>query len=117
MPRKEDTRKLEEWKAVLINQGDFLKELVQTVLQEFLEAEMTDALGAGRYERTGGRQGYRAGFYGRTLVTRVGKLELRVPQDRAGRFSTELFARYQRSEQALVTAAKAVGQCSENGCA
>ena len=38
----------------------------------------------------------------RTLVTRVGKLELRVPQDRDGRFSTELFERYQRSEQALV---------------
>jgi transposase-like protein len=35
-------------------------------------------------------------------VTRVGKLELRVPQDRDGRFSTELFERYQRSEQALV---------------
>jgi transposase-like protein len=38
------------------------------------------------------------------LITRVGKLELRVPQDRAGRFSTELFERYQRSERALVAA-------------
>jgi transposase-like protein len=46
--------------------------------------------------------GYRSGSYGRTLITRVGKLELRVPQDRAGRFSTELFERYQRSERALV---------------
>ena len=51
-----------------------------------------------------GRQGYRSGYYGRTLITRVGKLELRVPQDRAGRFSTELFERYQRSERALVAA-------------
>lgn len=40
--------------------------------------------------------------HNRTLITRVGKLELRVPQDRDGRFSTELFERYQRSEQALV---------------
>ena len=48
------------------------------------------------------RLGYRSGYYTRTLVTRVGKLELRVPQDRDGRFSTELFERYQRSEQALV---------------
>ena len=40
----------------------------------------------------------------RTLVTRIGKLELRVPQDRDGRFSTELFERYQRSERALVAA-------------
>jgi len=37
-------------------------------------------------------------------VTRVGKLELRVPQDRNGRFSTEIFERYQRSEKALVSA-------------
>jgi transposase-like protein len=34
----------------------------------------------------------------------VGKLELRVPQDRDGRFSTELFDRHQRSERALVAA-------------
>ena len=42
--------------------------------------------------------------YQRSLITRVGTLELRVPQDRAGRFSTELFERYQRSEKALVSA-------------
>jgi putative transposase len=71
-------------------------------MQEMLEAEMTDALGAEKSERTPARLGYRAGYYTRTLVTRVGKLELRVPQDRDGRFSTELFERYQRSEQALV---------------
>src|SRR5262249_17227362 len=68
-----------------------------------LEAEMTDALGAEKGERTAGRLGYRSGYYTRTLVTRVGKLELRVPQDRDGRFSTELFERYQRSEQGLVS--------------
>ncbi len=38
------------------------------------------------------------------LVTRVGQLELRVPQDRQGYFSTAVFARYQRSEKALVAA-------------
>ena len=53
-------------------------------------------------ERTPDRVGYRAGYYPRSLVTRVGKLALRVPRDRQGRFSTELFERYQRSEQALV---------------
>jgi transposase-like protein len=46
-------------------------------------------------ERTTARLGYRSGYYTRTLVTRVGKLELRVPH-RDGRFSTELFERYQR---------------------
>ena len=82
--------------------SDGLREIVRAVMQEMLEAEMTDALGAEKGERTVARLGYRSGYYTRTLVTRVGKLELRVPQDRDGRFSTELFERYQRSEQALV---------------
>jgi putative transposase len=81
---------------------DGLREIVRAVMQEMLEAEMTDAVGAEKGERTAARLGYRSGYYTRTLVTRVGKLELRVPQDRDGRFSTELFERYQRSEQALV---------------
>jgi len=81
---------------------DGLREIVRAVMQEMLEAEMTDALGAEKGERTAARLGYRSGYYTRTLVTRIGKLELRVPQDRDGRFSTELFERYQRSEQASV---------------
>jgi putative transposase len=89
-------------KELLRGSPDGLREIVRAVLQEVLEAEMTDALGAAKGERTAARLGYRAGHYSRTLVTRVGKLELRVPQDREGRFSTELFERYQRSEQALV---------------
>ena len=61
-------------------------------------------MGAAKSERTTGRHGYRSGYYGRSLITRVGKLELRIPQDRTGQFSTELFERYQRSERALVAA-------------
>ena len=91
-------------KALLAGDEEFLRALVRTALQEVLEAEMTEALGAEKGERTSSRLGYRSGYYGRTLVTRIGKLELRVPQDRAGRFSTELFERYQRSERALVAA-------------
>src|SRR5207244_8384137 len=91
-------------KALLAADEEFLRVLVRTALQEVLEAEMVEALGAEKSERTAGRQGYRSGYYGRTLITRVGKLELRVPQDRAGRFSAELFERYQRSEKALVAA-------------
>jgi putative transposase len=90
-------------KELFAQDPDGLKELVRAVMQEMLEAEMTDALGAAKGERSDGRLGYRSGYYGRTLITRVGKLELRVPQDRDGRFSTELFERYQRSERALVT--------------
>ena len=83
---------------------DSLKELLREVLQEVLEQEMTDALGAEKGERSPGRLGYRSGYYSRGLVTRVGKLELRIPQDRQGQFSTQIFERYQRSEKALVSA-------------
>ena len=65
---------------------------------------MTEAAGAQKGERVEGRLSYRSGHYARNLITRVGKLELRVPQDRNGRFSTEIFERYQRSEKALVAA-------------
>ena len=63
---------------------------------------MTEALAAEKGERTDGRLGYRSGYYSRALITRVGTLELRVPQHRSGRFSTELFECYGRSEKALV---------------
>src|SRR5271156_146936 len=91
-------------KALAGNDREFLRQLIRTTLQEVLEAEMTEALAAAKSERTVGRNGYRSGYYGRSLITRVGKLELRIPQDRTGRFSTELFERYQRSERALVAA-------------
>jgi putative transposase len=92
-----------DWKAALVA-DDVFRELLRGTIQQVLEAEMEEAVGASKWERTDGRLGYRSGYRGRTLVTRVGKLELRVPQDRAGRFSTELFERYQRSEKAFVSA-------------
>ena len=104
MTVKDRTRGTTDLKALVASDPDFVRVLVRTALQEVLEAEMSETLGAAKGERTVGRLGYRAGYYGRTLVTRVGKLELRVPQDREGRFSTELFERYQRSERALVAA-------------
>jgi putative transposase len=90
--------------AILLDDPGFLRGIVERALQAVLEEEMTAHLGAARYERGEGRTGYRNGHRPRTLTTRVGTIELRVPQDRDGTFSTELFARYQRSEQALVTA-------------
>jgi putative transposase len=94
---------LAEVKGLLEQEGDFLRSLVQEIVQQTLEVEMEATIGAGKGERTEARCGYRSGYYHRTLLTRVGKLELRVPQDRQGRFSTEVFERYQRSEKALVS--------------
>lgn len=90
--------------SLFVSDRDLFKELLRESLQEVLEAEMTELIGAAPGERSAERTGYRAGHYGRSLVTRIGKLELRVPRDRDGRFSTELFERYQRSEKALVSA-------------
>ena len=104
MVQRKSIVSLGEVKGLLHEDRDFLKELLHEVIQEVLEAEMNDALGAQKGERTGDRLGYRSGYYPRALITRVGKLELRVPQDRQGRFSTEVFERYQRSEKALVSA-------------
>ena len=107
MARKQDSQKEEAWKDVfskVIKEENFLRPLVEQVVQQVLEAEMDETLGAQKSERTPNRVGYRSGHYGRTFITRVGKLELRVPQDRQGRFRTEVFERYQRSEKALVGA-------------
>ena len=104
MVQRKSIVSLGEVKGLFGEDRDFLKDLLHEVIQEVLEAEMNDALGAQKGERTGDRLGYRSWYYPRTLITRVGKLELRVPQDRQGRFSTEVFERYQRSEKALVSA-------------
>ena len=90
--------------ALVAQDRELLKALVKEALEQVLQSEMTEFLGAGPGERAEGRSGYRAGYYGRGLITRVGKIELRVPRDRNGEFSTALFERFQRSEKALVSA-------------
>src|SRR5579859_6909070 len=86
----------------LFSGENHLGQLLETVLNQVLEAQVAEQLQAAPYERTDARQGYRNGYKPRRLTTRVGRLTLRVPQVREGTFSTELFARYQRSEQALI---------------
>jgi len=88
----------------LVNDRDFLKDILQDFLQEHLEAEITEFLQAAPYERVKERKGHRNGYKPRMLRTRVGTLNLLVPKDREGRFQTSLFERYQRSEKALVLA-------------
>jgi transposase-like protein len=76
---------------------------VERVVQEALETEVEKHVGAGKYERNPQRRGQRNGYKPRQLKTRVGVLELKVPQVRQGRFQTQLFGRYQRQEAALMT--------------
>jgi putative transposase len=81
-----------------------MPKLLEQVLNQVLEAEVTEALRAKPYERTEERRGYRNGFKPRTMTTRVGRLTLLVPQVRDGKFSPEPYSRFQRSEQALILA-------------
>jgi transposase-like protein len=101
-----DHRKVSEQLAqgILLDDPNFLREIVERVLQEVLEAEMTEHIGAAPYERSATRTGHRNGYKPRALRTRVGTLDLLVPQDREGTFSTRLFSRYQRNEKALCLA-------------
>lgn len=87
----------------LFQQEGRLRELVQRVVQAALETEIEKHLQARKYERSQHRKGHRNGYKPRQLKTRVGTLELQVPQVRQSRFQTKLFGRYQRQEAALMT--------------
>ncbi len=88
----------------LLNDPDFLNQIVTRYLQQFLEAEIATFLQAEPYQRTTDRTGYRNGYKPRIVKTRVGRIQLSVPKDREGRFHSGLFARFQRSEKALILA-------------
>ena len=88
--------------------GDVLREMVRTMLQRVMEEEMEQHLGAARHERSTERVGHRNGYKPRKILSRIGALELEVPQVRGGEpYHPSMFARWQRSERALLVA------CSE----
>lgn len=86
----------------LLTDSNGLAQLLEPILNQVLQAQASEQLNAERYERSQDRAAYRNGNRPRTLYTRVGPLTLQVPQFRDGRFNTDIFKRYQRSEQALV---------------
>lgn len=88
----------------LLSSQDGLAKLVEGVLNQILEAQVSESLGANKHERSEERVGYRNGYRPRQLYTRVGPVTLQVPQTRDGSFSPDIFKRYQRSEQAFVLA-------------
>lgn len=100
--RSDDRRADTGRQEFLLNDPGFLQGVVRGLVQELLEVEMDEYLGAGRYERVTSRRGYRSGHRPRRFLTRLGELELAVPTERSGRYRTRLFERYQRSEQAFL---------------
>lgn len=79
-------------------------DLVSAILNQVLNAQASEQVGAQPYERSDERRTYRNGYREREMHTRIGTLQLMVPRLRDGEFNTELFRRFQRSEQALVLA-------------
>ncbi|MGW6695723.1 IS256 family transposase [Rhodococcus sp. NPDC054953] len=76
-------------------------ELIRAGLQELIEAEATETLGAGRYERTEGRTTHRNGHRSKTVPTTSGDVELKIPKLRAGSFFPSLLERRRRIDKAL----------------
>lgn len=82
--------------------ADVLREAVRMILAELMECEVTEAAGAGPYERSSARLTQRNGYRSRTFQTRVGTLELAIPRLRQGSYFPSFLEPRRRSEQALV---------------
>src|SRR4051794_36832172 len=82
--------------------GNFLRSLAETVLQILMEADVDGLIGAGRYERSGERSTYRNGYRERTLDTRLGSLNLKIPKLRTGSDFPGFLEPRKTAEKALV---------------
>ena len=83
--------------------GNFLRNLAETVLQILMEADVEGMIGAGRYERSGERSTWRNGYRDRTLDTRLGQLSLRIPKLRTGSYFPPFLEARKTTEKALVS--------------
>ncbi|WP_435029653.1 transposase [Levyella massiliensis] len=82
--------------------GDAVRKLVEKVVDAVLNAEAEEEVGLSLYERHDNGEAYRNVYRARDFTVCVGTLHLHVPKLRKGHFSTQLFARYQRSERAFM---------------
>jgi transposase-like protein len=82
--------------------GDFLRSVAEAVLQLLMEVDVEGVIGAGRYERSGERLNWRNGYRDRTLDTRLGRMQLRIPKLRQGCYFPPFLEPRKTSEKALV---------------
>jgi hypothetical protein len=80
---------------------DLIRESVRMVMQEMIEAEAAEKIGAARYERTEDRTTDRNGARARLLATQAGDVELRIPKLRKGSFFPTILEPRRRIDQAL----------------
>jgi putative transposase len=83
--------------------GDFLRSVAEAVLQILMEADVEGLIGAGRHERSADRLNYRNGYRERSLDTRLGSLQLRIPKLRQGSYFPPFLEPRKTAEKALVT--------------
>ena len=80
---------------------ELVRRTVEDTINALLEEEADDLVGAGRYERTAGREAYRAGHYERDLTTTSGQVTLKMPKLKGVRFATAVIERYKRRETSV----------------
>ena len=97
----EDTMTLSELLAKS-GDGDFLRTVAEAVLQILMEADVEGLIGASRHERSAERLNYRNGYRDRTLDTRLGPLQLRIPKLRQGSYFPPFLEPRKTAERALV---------------
>ena len=78
-----------------------IRDAVELVLQELIEAEAAEAIGAGRYERSDARTTQRNGHRPRLLATQAGDVELKIPKLRKGSFFPSMLEPRRRIDKAL----------------
>lgn len=82
--------------------NDLMKASLTVILNGYMENERDAFIKASSYERNTQRSDYRNGYYGRELLVPVGNIRLSVPRTRSGEFSTDVFEKYERCDQALM---------------
>ena len=100
-PMTEDRLALAELSAKS-GDPDFLRAIAESVLQLIMEADVDGLIGAGRYERGETRQTWRNGYRDRTLDTRLGTLNLKIPKMRSGAYFPGFLEPRKTVEKALV---------------
>lgn len=80
---------------------DGMSEAIEILLNEAMKLERSDVLGAMPYQRSESRRGYANGFKSKTVNSRLGRLQLKVPQARDVEFYPSALERGERSERAL----------------
>jgi len=78
-----------------------VREKVEQIVNQMLDAEADEIANASRYERTGGRKAYRAGHYDRRVVAKAGSLDLRIPKLKGEVFRSQVIERYRRRESSV----------------